>query len=190
MEYEMADYPYEYPGFKNMTKKQAEQYFNWYIGIIDERIEYLQKYINADVGNFYLDFTPESLVSLWKWFEPKIYLEELPQEWYEERLAKQPEWAREFIKKEDLSRETKKILIDIATYFGETFVRNYPNKLHWDYVKKPKSDVSYNRPVIKGFLCSDFDPYLISTTSCYRFLRNDERADLYQLYLVWLKWIP
>ncbi|MBO4429419.1 MAG: hypothetical protein J5832_05645 [Clostridia bacterium] len=132
-----------------------------------------------------LDFTPESLIPLWKWFGPRIYREEIPQEWYEERIAKQPVWAREFIKKEDLSRETKKILDDIATYFGETMRRNHSDKLHWDYVKKPKSDVSFNRPVLIGFSNSVLDPRLISQTCCFRYLRTLGKDELYDACLIW-----
>lgn len=185
MKYEIAYYPYEYPGFENMTKKQAEQYFNWYVSIIDERIAYLQNFIKEDGGGFLLDYTPESLKTLWEWFEPKMYLEEMPQEWYEEQLAKQPAWAREFIKKEDLSQETKKIIFDVATYLGETMRKNHKDVLRWDYVKKPKNDVSFNRPVLIGFSSSKFDPRLISQTCCYRYLRTHEQYELYDAYLIW-----
>ncbi len=60
--------------FEEMKKKQAEQYYRWYIDTMDERICRLQNYI-TETGKFLvLDKTPESLIGLWEWFEPRIDL--------------------------------------------------------------------------------------------------------------------
>lgn len=75
MEYEDMKLPFALPSFADMNKKQAEQYFKWFMEIKAQRIEKLQKYISSDTDDVSLDRTPESLIRLWKWFQDKIELE-------------------------------------------------------------------------------------------------------------------
>jgi hypothetical protein len=46
--------------------------------------------------------------------------------------------------------------------------------LRWDVVRKPKSDVSYNLPVLVGFGAAQFDPIQISTTQAFGILRGSK----------------
>ena len=45
MQYNGMNPPFELIPFEDMKKKQAEQYFVWYIDTIEQRIQNLEKYI-------------------------------------------------------------------------------------------------------------------------------------------------
>ncbi|MCR5457867.1 MAG: hypothetical protein K6F14_07305 [Clostridiales bacterium] len=182
MKYERIEYPYNFYGFDEMTNKQAKQYFEWYMSVMEERIAYLEHYVNNDGTTIKLDYSRDSLIVLWKWFETKIYLEEKPIEEYERELTETQECFREYVSKESLSIETKRIMSDVAVYYGETFRRCFPIDLHWDYVRGGRCHVSYHRPVLYGFNTKnprmDFDPWLIVTNLARKSLRENEEKRL------------
>ena len=101
MEYERIEFPYEFYGFKEMTNRQAKQYFEWYMNVMEDRIAYLEHYVNNDGTVIKLDYSRDSLVILRKWFENKIYLEEKPIEEYERELAETQECFREYVSKKN-----------------------------------------------------------------------------------------
>ena len=67
MVYEEMVIPFEVVPFEEMKKKQVEQYFQWYMDTLVERLCRLQNYITKTGGTVVLDKTPESLISLWEW---------------------------------------------------------------------------------------------------------------------------
>ena len=76
MQYNGMTPPFDLIPFEDMKKKQAEQYFVWYIDTIEQRIQNLEKYINLTGTHMVLDKTPNSLIELWDWFSnrehPKV----------------------------------------------------------------------------------------------------------------------
>ena len=72
MQYNGMTPPFELISFEDMKKKQAEQYFVWYIYTIEQRIQNLEKYINLTGTRMVLDKTPNSLIELWDWFSNHI----------------------------------------------------------------------------------------------------------------------
>ena len=52
--------------FEDMKKKQAEQYFQWFIQDRENRVAVLQNYIKETEGNIPLDKSVESLLPLWE----------------------------------------------------------------------------------------------------------------------------
>ena len=78
LKYEFMEYPDLLKDFDKMKKKEAEKYFNWYINEINNRILYLKTYMQKDIeGESIFDYTPESLIPLWEWFQTKIEFEEI-----------------------------------------------------------------------------------------------------------------
>lgn len=64
MQYNGMTPPFKLISFEDMKKKQAEQYFVWYIDTIEQRIQNLEKYINLTGTRMVLDKTPNSLIEL------------------------------------------------------------------------------------------------------------------------------
>lgn len=180
--------PFEVIAFEDMNKKQVERYFNWFMEKKDERIQYLQEYINKD-RNIALDRSPESLITLWEWFEDKVEWVPKTQEDYERQMINRPEWMRVHIYENPykLSEETVRIAMDIAVYFGETLIKNHPS-VYWGYVMKPKKLHGVKRPVLRGFQGNEcVYPYTLISVCIRRSSKVRNREELFETYQIWEK---
>ena len=126
MDYEGMRTPFELEYFSKMNKKQAMQYFEWFMETKEERFIKLQEYISRDTDKVILDKTPESLNNLWEWFQTKISWEEMTAEEIEMELKGRPEWMKQIILSDTkkIADLTLKLAYDIGIYFGEVFVNN------------------------------------------------------------------
>ena len=61
MNREITSPPHDNLSFKEMNKKQAEEYFEWYVSQIPLKIELLEEIAASDGVKTVFDFTPESL---------------------------------------------------------------------------------------------------------------------------------
>ena len=150
MKYDIPIVPLDKPT-NLLTKKEAQKYFDWYIGVLDERMEYLREFTMLT-----LDYSSDSLVPLWSWFLKHAEIEYTPQERLNEleeelKLTRNP--LRGIILAENAQQftlETEYIMHDIAMYLGEVFVKNHPS-VFWGFYTTPKSDSFVNCPVLLGF---------------------------------------
>lgn len=189
-EYKLMLPPFEYKDFRGLSKKQAEEYFQWYIGQTDLRIRQLWAYIQSTgKNNFSCEYTPESLVGLWEWFEPHIYLEEKNSEDFLMELSKTPEWLHSSIPKEEFTTMTLALIVDISFYFAKTFIMRNPN-IVWGYFTKPKNEVSVNMPVLLGFKSNmKLDPRRIVSVCARKSYRESNPNRLFDIYNVWTGYI-
>ncbi len=174
IDYEYMLCPFEFKDFEEMKKKEAEEYFNWYVSEVDNRINYLNEYIKKDTNNnvSFLDYTPESLIPLWNWFQTKItFVEESKEEI--ERKAKEFPKELQYIAYENTKKpsvQTLGITTDVANYFAEVFRKNNPS-IYWGYFTKPKNHISVNEPVLLGFVRKDnLNPRLITYNCIWKTL--------------------
>ena len=152
MQYNGMTPPFELISFEDMKKKQAEQYFVWYIDTIEQRIQNLEKYINLTGTRMVLDKTPNSLIELWDWFSNHIEVCTKDEQELMLESAMRPDWIKAHIMSDrrKLSLNTIMIAVDISAYFGEVFIKNNPN-IYWGYLSKPKKLHGVNRPRLLGF---------------------------------------
>lgn len=176
--------------FREYNKKQAEEFFQQYIKQITEHIETLKKHLKSDGVKVELDYSPESLIPLWEWYENKITLENKTEEEYQEEIAAYPEWMKDEISKTKISSKTLQYGMSIAVYFAEVFVKVTQGKIYWGYFTKPKNRMSVNQPVLLGFKAGDdLDPRLIVLNCTRRSSRERHKTRLYETYKVWTKYI-
>ena len=152
MQYNGMTPPFELIPFEDMKKKQAEQYFVWYIDTIEQRIQNLEKYINLTGTHMVLDKTPNSLIELWDWFSNHIEVCTKDEQELMLELAMRPNWIKAHIMSDrrKLSLNTIMVAVDISAYFGEVFIKTNPN-IYWGYLSKPKKLHGVNRPRLLGF---------------------------------------
>ena len=186
MEYEYMLPPIKNYKFAKFTKEEAEIYFNWYMEEKGHRIEMLEEYVHNAGVDIDFDYSPESLIPLWRWYETIIVSEKKTEEEIEAEKRKMPEWLHSQISEEKISMNTLKFGMDIAIYFAEVMIRNSEGKLHWGYVTKPKNYINVNRPVVSGFKAGqELDPsrtvYVLTLSSEEE--KNEKR--LYDRYYVW-----
>lgn len=190
MEYKLMIPPFEFKGFDNMNKKQAEEYFQWYLSQIAYRIEVLSDYVQKDGVKVKFDYSVESLIPIWEWYQSKIILESKTEEELEKDKERYPKWMEDEISKTKISLETWKFGMDIAIYFAETVIENNNGKIYWGYFTKPKNRMSVNRPVLLGFMADmDLDPCLIVENCTRKSSRELQKTILYDMYNVWQDYI-
>lgn len=189
-DYKLMIAPFEHDGFRNLSKKQAEEYFQWYISQSAARIDQLCDYIHK-TGSlaFSRDYTPISFIDLWTWFETQICMVAKSDEEYQAELKKFPEWMHSSISKERLSVKTLALITDISFYFAETFIKCNP-LIKWGYFTKPKNEVSVNMPVLLGFKSNlKLDPRQIVWVCALKSSQQHNKNRLLDIYQTWVNYI-
>ena len=144
--------PFEVKDFEEMSPKEARVHFDWFVGIIPDRMRLLEARILESFGDggFELDYTKDSLLKVWTWYQKNVQIEEKS----EEELAREKSLANEitvsYIEAKKITPVWMAVALDISTYFAECMVKNNPS-LKWDVVTKPKSFAYVNKPVVVGY---------------------------------------
>ncbi len=152
MEYLLMQPPFEMKPFKDMTKKEAQSHFDWYVWEIPTRIELLKNAYSATSGieKEDLDYSSESLIKLWQWYINNADIEEKFEEGESLEREKYPEWIQKNLSNKKISIGWMSIAMDIAIYFSECFIKDH-GTIRWGFVSKPKSLAYINKPVLVGF---------------------------------------
>lgn len=179
---------------RSLNKNEAQAYFEWYIGKLEERIEYLQS-----VSGVTLDYSPESLIPIWGWFLKNAEIEKTPEirmnDLRNQIKSHNHLFAQSIIagSQHQLTMETEYMLQDIAKYFGQVFAKNY-DSVRWGYYTAPKTDAFVNCPLIMGFPNQIFPqkpgaplaPDHIVHIQATKLLRSKAaKNDLFDIYSVW-----
>lgn len=182
--------PFKQTEFKTLKKKEVQEYFEWYVNQLDYRIHILTDYVFSEGTDIDFNYSPQSLIPLWGWYEKKIVIVDKTEEELAYDYKKYPEWIHDDIPKTKISPETMKYGMDIAIYFAEVMVRNSNGKIQWGYFTKPKSRVSVNEPVLLGYKNGmDLNPRLITTNCTLHSSREFNEMRLYETYYIWLRYI-
>ena len=181
--------PFEFNGFENLTKQEAKTYFKWFEGQKNDRIIYLQEYIKNSNVSISLDYTPESLIPLWEWYEKKIVFVNKSIEEIEKQKEETAEFIHPYLRQTKLSNETAAICMDVAIYFAEVFVQNNET-LKWGCITDRKAHADANRPVILGFIKRmNLNPFRVVDVCTLRSEREKEKDRLYNVYSRWSQYI-
>ena len=186
MEYELMIPPFKHDGFNTFTKAEAKEYFEWYINQKEHRVKLLQNYLIKNNVMAELDYSPESLVPLWAWYEENIVVEKKSELEIKKENEKHPEWMEPFLSENKISIETLKYAMDIAIYFAEVLIKHSDGKLYWGYVTKPKKFASVNRPVVIGFKAKRMlDPRRVVYNCTWKSVENRDCNKLHEMYNIW-----
>lgn len=173
--------------FEEMTKKQVELYFNWFMEAKEQRIRQLETYIRQEKPDICLNKTPKSLIPLWEWFQNHVEWEDKTEEDFKKIMVGRPEWMRQHIleNKKKMSVLTLTLAYDISVYFGETLITNH-HDIYWGYRMKPKKLDGINRPILLGFkgdVC--VFPFTLIDVCIRRCTRNPNKEELLETYKIW-----
>jgi hypothetical protein len=84
-----------------------------------------------------------------------------------------------------LSNESFSIAADVGIYLGEVLRKQRP-ALRWALCTRPKSDISYNLPVLEGGKMP-VDPIHLAVVLAYGIARGTRGPDrLSELYRIWI----
>lgn len=110
--------------------KDAKEYFNWFMSVKDERSTQYLEYLSIEDEKLDFDILGK-----------KIY-----ETLYDDEFS--------FRDDEGVFRLTNAgyaFAADTSIVLSDYIVKKYKDKVYWDIVKKPKSDISYHLPALFGF---------------------------------------
>ncbi|MEL6669146.1 MAG: hypothetical protein AAFP08_09255, partial [Bacteroidota bacterium] len=127
-------------GFSFLSKKEVEEYFNWFKQAIPNRLQHLKS--RAKIEPF--DFSRESLLSACQWFDQNVTTRERSPEEIEQIYASIEPKFRDVVKLEsyDLDIDSHTLVIEMGIYFAECIKRNVPD-LFWYYRLGSKKHIVY-----------------------------------------------
>lgn len=192
-------YEMEFPptgiDYNSWDKRTADKYFKWYMEQIPIRIEYLRSKISHDmhIHPDSLDFSPESLLIIWRWFLSVAVVEKTRQKYIRQmKQAKIYKLVGEsFINYEQLSLTTELIIRDIGMYLSQVLLKRCPS-LEWMYWHDRPSavhkDIYNNQPQLRGFLYKgkyiiSYEPISVVDNKATNLLsRTHKETDLLEVY--------
>jgi hypothetical protein len=176
MPYELIQPPFTSP-FAEMSKKELTAYFDWFMEYMPIRIELLRKL--PDNGKIDLNFDPESLHALGRWFAAQVETRPKAQK----ELDKVPVWVK--AADCELTDRTFSLAMDVGFYFAEVMKRKFP-QLTWSQNKTARRFIDYGQPILLGFGKVPMNPVRLLVVLAYGISQN--RVDgkrLFELYDIW-----
>lgn len=194
--------------FERLSKSEAKAYFDWFIGHVDERSEYIRQKVSKDlnISVELIDFSFEFLIYIWRWFlnivelnrTPKIALDIIRNEL--KANGEKKEFIDDIVRENsvELSVFSRYVIRDIGMYIGKMFVTNH-STLRWDYHTDKKKDSFANIPQVFGFVNTayyppfeeQFEPIHYTEMQASNLFDNSQNEnDLYNMCLNWAKRIP
>lgn len=173
--------------FREMSKKELKDYFEWFLGMIPQRIIGLAAAVGETPGfeTWQPDCTPASLDVLGEWFSAQVETRNRSQEELQEikdRLVFPME-----IPNEELTNRTFSLAMDIGMYISKVFLKNHPT-LKWNQSFGNKKHVDYGQPVLVEFGAMAFNPVHMMVTHSYALAKKSRTGrGLREIYDYWSK---
>ena len=192
--YNIIELPIEFINktFRNFSKTEASEYLEWSKSIQNERIAYLENIVKCTYPEWNADFSKESLVVLYNWFEQNVSFRVKTASEYKDELnqLESTPLLKDVIAVSDPTLDDKTVSICFDT--GILFAKCISCKLggtYWKYVEKPKSDIFYHQPVLTSENAKvDLNPRNIMEVCARKTLENLQNKQTFiQLYDVWVK---
>ncbi len=174
---------------EQFTLCEAKRYYEWYMGILPQRVTYLTQTCAAGMNVPIEHFThfPDCCKALREWFLRRAALQETTEEEQRQMRLRFGHLGAWWIHKERLSDFTELVLRDIGMFLGDSLVRYAPS-LRWSLITKPKSYVNVNKPHIIGFSQNNiFEPIHMARVQATKMLDGKQSpTDLFDIIIFWL----
>ena len=144
------------PAFANkdiytFSKEEAKEYYKWFTNIKNERLQILESEVQKKYPEWKLDYTRNSLINLYEWFESKVMYRKInanEKEEIEKQIGKTPLLVGLVeIPETTFTNETVSICFDIGIYFGDVFVNNQTG-IKWIQKINSTNYIDYAQPLI------------------------------------------
>ena len=143
---------------KEWSKSEATHYFDWFLGVLDERVAGLLSFLGLDSHS-----NPETLLHK---VDSKV--KDLLQD--EQFFCVTPNGKK-------LTNEGYALAADIGLLLAKLLITNANGKVYWEILRKPKTERSFNLPVLRGFGTMYLDPVAGSIGDVAWILRGNENED-------------
>ena len=185
MAYETIQPPFTL-NFREMTKGQLKDYFDWFQEILPQRLDGLEQAVKTtlEFEGWRLDFSPTSLDRLGEWFAEQVETRRRTDDEIlelEDRVSMPME-----VSEEDLTNRTFSLAVDVGMYLTQVLLKSHPT-LRWDQQFGNKKDVDYGQPVLVRFGPAPFNPVRLTVTLAYGIASEKKSGKgLRDLYDVWV----
>lgn len=155
-------------GRENWSATEAAEYRDWFLGVLETRVGELTKKLEEPCGN-----------------SPSDHLRALGEKAV--LLLKKAPFSEESPTGRRLTNKGYALAADMGLLVAKYLLLQLPDKLRWETIRKPKSELSYNLPVLKGFSFNYLDPVGGSTAEASAVLRGQRDADTWKrIYEFWV----
>ena len=153
---------------RDWNKNEAAEYKDWMLGVSAQRVAMLYKWLNTPPGKF----------------SPEQHLRELGAK--AANLLKSGLFTVEKSGACSLSKYGYAIAADMGLAIAEYLFAVRQSDLEWEVVRKPRSDMSYNLPVIVGFGGVYLEPVGGSVAEAHAILRGERDGGIWEkTYSYW-----
>lgn len=130
---------------EDFTKKEAKLMFEWWVGEVPKKTEYLFDYVNQFI-DLPLEYDLETFKKLVDYLPHMITIRKLSSEEYENKKLQLPPMMWDNLNDWEFTRESNIIILWVAGYLGTIMIKETPGTC-WK-LDTAKSSVNYNRPYI------------------------------------------
>ena len=175
--------------FREMSRKELTDYFQWLLGILPDRINELANAVRLAPGfeTWRPDKTPASLDALGHWLADHVETRQRSEEELRE-LNEKINGGSPYpidISGEELTNKTFSLAMDTGMYLSQVFLQNY-SSLRWTQEFGNKKYVDYGQPVLAEFNPAPFNPVRTMVTLAYGLA--DKTKDGRRLREVYDRW--
>lgn len=133
------------------SKEEAKEYFKWFKSVKNERLQILESEVQKMYPEWKADYTRNSLIKLYEWFESRIKYREMNEEEKEEiekQISNTPLFVGIIeIPETTFTDETVSICFDIGVYWGELVIDNF-HGTKWIQKNNSSNYIDYAQPLI------------------------------------------
>ncbi|MEI6811104.1 MAG: hypothetical protein WCK60_03605 [Candidatus Nomurabacteria bacterium] len=162
------------------SKEEAKEYYKWFISIKSERLQILVREVQKMYPKWELDYTRNSLIKLYEWFERKVMYRNMNEEEKEQiknQIAKTPLLVGVIdIPETTFTDETVSICFDISVYLGDALIFNV-NGTKWTQKINSTNNIDYAQPLIVSRSGSPFNSRRVTESMAGSIL--DKRENLF-----------
>ncbi len=148
---------------REWSAKQAKEYFEWLTDQVIPRTDTLLAYFGEDYAQ-----EPEELLNR---LGRKVGVALRGELQFSTRDGDRPK----------LTDRGYALAADLGLLIARLVIERGPQGLHWVVLRKPKSDISYNLPILEGVGAVTFEPVGAAIAEAYGVLRGDRADDTWLL---------
>lgn len=173
------------PDFANkdiytFSKEEAKEYYKWFTTIKSERLQILETEVQKMYPEWKLDYTRNSLITLYEWLGKKVMYRNMNDEEKEEikkQISKTPLLVSVIVIPDTtFTDETVSICFDIGVYFGDSLIFNVPGT-KWIQKINSTNYIDYAQPLIATkFSKVPFNPRRIAESMAGSILDKSEKS--------------
>lgn len=182
--YKTIQPPFHSLKFREVPKKELEDYNRWFHNVLPQRIVELTRTVNSSPGfeGWTPSYTPDSLKRLGDWFASQVSTRRhTPEE-----LSSFPAHIRKWVSEGELTDRTISLVMDLGMYLSQVLLRNHPS-LKWDQIFGNRKFIDFGQPVLVGFVGRvPFNPVRMLGTLAYGLAdKTYDSERLHKIYEIW-----